>query len=169
MNPILDRWNRADAPSAIKSLLDCCAARRWAARLASARPFSSVDALIAASDKAWLEMIEPDWLEAFVAHPPIGEKKPPHASAQSSAWSDQEQQQTHQAAENTLRLLHENNRKYKDKFGFTFVVCATGKPAEEMLAILDRRLENTRQQELREAAEQQRQITNIRLRKWMMQ
>ncbi len=169
MNPILDRWNRADAPSAIKSLLDCCAARRWAARLASARPFSSVDALIAASDKAWLEMIEPDWLEAFVAHPPIGEKKPPHASAQSSAWSDQEQQQTHQAAENTLRLLHENNRKYKEQFGFTFIVCATGKPAEEMLAILDRRLENTRQQELREAAEQQRQITNIRLRKWMMQ
>uniref|UniRef100_E6QJZ4 2-oxo-4-hydroxy-4-carboxy-5-ureidoimidazoline decarboxylase n=1 Tax=mine drainage metagenome TaxID=410659 RepID=E6QJZ4_9ZZZZ len=169
MNPVFDQWNKAEESSAIESLLHCCATRKWAAQLASARPFSSLEALIAASDQVWLAMTQHDWMEAFAAHPRIGEKKAASASAQSTTWSSDEQRQTEEASQQTLRWLDEKNRKYEETFGFTFIVCATSKSAEEMLAILERRLRQTQLQELLEAAEQQRQITNLRLRKWLVE
>ncbi len=111
---------------------------------------------------------EPDWLEAFACHPRIGSRKPAaHASTQSATWSKQEQSSTTSAAEQTLSHLAALNAQYEERFGFTYIVCATGKSAEEMLAILNRRLQSTREHELIEAAEQQRQITQIRLSKWL--
>jgi OHCU decarboxylase len=106
-------------------------------------------------------------MEAFRAHPRIGERKPAEASAQSKEWSSQEQAAVHDSHAEILAELAAGNLRYEKQFGFTYIVCATGKAAEEMLAILRTRLANDRQTELREAAEQQRQITQIRLRKWL--
>lgn len=114
-------------------------------------------------------MEESDWMEAFACHPRIGGGKAAHASAQSSAWSRREQSSTHQAAERILAALTAGNELYEQRFRFTYIVCATGKSAEEMLSILNRRLAGDRATELREAAEQQRQITQIRLGKWLIE
>jgi OHCU decarboxylase len=114
-------------------------------------------------------MQEQDWIEAFSAHPRIGERKAQHASAQSSAWSAQEQSEAEKAKAEVLEKLALGNKQYEELFGFTYIVCATGKSAEEMLHILHRRLASDRPAELSEAAEQQRQITQIRLRKWLVE
>ena len=109
-----------------------------------------------------------DWLEAFSKHPRIGERKAPQvASPQSAAWSAQEQQNVAAAGEAIQSALAEANREYEQRFGRVFIVCATGKSATEMLEILRRRLRNDDATELREAAEEQRKITNIRLKKWL--
>jgi OHCU decarboxylase len=167
MNRALALWNDAEEDKAVAALLHCCAVKRWALALAAQRPFPSETALYAAADARWAEMQEPDWMEAFRAHPRIGERKPAEASQQSKAWSSQEQAQVQAAQSNILSALAQGNRDYENRFGFTYLVCATGKSAEEMLAILNRRLDNERAAELKEAAEQQRQITQIRLRKWL--
>jgi OHCU decarboxylase len=114
-------------------------------------------------------MEEPDWLEAFACHPRIGERKAAHADAQSAAWSRQEQAAISIAEERILAELAEGNAQYEQRFGFTYIVCATGRSAEEMLAILKQRLAHDRAAELVEAARQQRQIMQIRLGKWLAQ
>lgn len=167
MNPILSAWNAADRDAATAALLSCCAAERWATALASQRPFTSEVTLFATADEVWSTMQEDDWMQAFRAHPRIGERKVEHATAQSKQWSGQEQSAVDQAQAGLLAELAAGNRQYEDRFGFTYIVCATGKSAEEMLQILQRRLGSDRDIELREAAEQQRQITQIRLRKWL--
>jgi OHCU decarboxylase len=129
-----------------------------------------VFALSEAADRTWATMQEADWLEAFACHPRIGERKVSmHAGERSSAWSWAEQAQTDSASENVLDEIADGNQRYEELFGFTYIVCATGKSAEEMLAILKRRLQSTRETELREAAEQQRQIMQIRLGKWLIE
>ena len=112
-------------------------------------------------------MEEDDWMQAFRAHPRIGERKVENATAQSKQWSADEQSAVDQTLAEILAELASGNRKYEEQFGFTYIICATGKSAEEMLQILRRRLNSDREAELREAAEQQRQITQIRLRKWL--
>jgi OHCU decarboxylase len=114
-------------------------------------------------------MDEADWMEAFACHPRIGERKSAHAGAKSVAWSKQEQSSATIAADVVLAEIAEGNARYEERYGFTYIVCATGKSAEEMLAILTRRLGSDRETELREAAEQQRQITQIRLGKWLVE
>ena len=115
-------------------------------------------------------MLEADWLEAFACHPRIGERKATaHAGAQSTTWSKQEQARATTADDSLLAELTELNELYEQRFGFTYIVCATGKSADEMLAILQRRLAGSREAELREAAEQQRQIMQIRLGKWLIE
>lgn len=167
INAKLAAWNEAREDEAVAALLHCCAARRWAHALAAGRPFASPEALYTAADAHWARMESSDWLEAFRAHPRIGERKPAAASAQSKAWSSQEQAQVHEAQRTLLAALAQGNEAYEARFGFTYIVCATGKSAQEMLAILNRRLTSEPAAELGEAAEQQRQITQIRLRKWL--
>jgi OHCU decarboxylase len=169
MNRVLAEWNRAVVEDALDAMTACCGAKRWAAAMVEQRPFASIVELSEAADRAWGEMQEADWLEAFACHPRIGERKVVHASAQSVAWSRQEQASATSAPEQILSELAEGNALYEERFGFTYIVCATGKGGEEMLAILQRRLSNDRDAELREAAEQQRQILQIRLGKWLMQ
>jgi len=111
-------------------------------------------------------MGERDWIEAFACHPRIGERKRP-SDGQSATWSRQEQASATSASQAILAQLAEMNVLYEQRFGFTYIVCATGKNAEQMLAILVRRLNSDRDAELREAAEQQRQIMQIRLGKWL--
>jgi len=165
-NQVLDGWNRADEATARAAMLACCGATRWATAMVAARPLRGIADLSEAADRHWATMQEPDWLEAFACHPRIGDGKP-HTAGQSAAWSRQEQSSTAAAAEQTLAELTRKNLLYEQRFGFTYIVCATGKSAEQMLAILDRRLAGDRQTELREAAEQQRQILQIRLGKWL--
>jgi 2-oxo-4-hydroxy-4-carboxy-5-ureidoimidazoline decarboxylase len=168
MNSVLEAWNNADEAEATEAMLACCGASRWAAQMVTLRPIMNVAALSEAADRVWSAMGEPDWLEAFACHPRIGERKAAAASEQSTAWSVQEQSGNASAAESTMLALAEGNAQYDKRFGFTYIVSATGKTADEMLAILKRRLANDRMAELKEAAEQQRQITQIRLGKWLV-
>jgi OHCU decarboxylase len=169
MNATLQSWNAADPATALNAMSACCAAHRWAAAMVAIRPIEGVFELSEAADRIWSTMEESDWMEAFAAHPRIGDRKPAHATAKSSAWSTQEQSSTNSAAEKVLEDLAHGNALYEQRFGFTYIVCATGKSADEMLAILNRRLNSDRATELREAAEQQRQITQIRLGKWLIE
>jgi 2-oxo-4-hydroxy-4-carboxy-5-ureidoimidazoline decarboxylase len=176
LNATLQSWNAASADAALEAMIACCGARRWAAAMVARRPIRTVAELSAAADEEWTRMEVGDWMEAFACHPRIGGRPPrrtAHASAESSAssrrWSNQEQSSTHEAAERVLAELAAGNERYEKRFGFTYIVCATGKSAEEMLAILNRRLGGEHADELREAAEQQRQITQIRLGKWLIE
>jgi OHCU decarboxylase len=153
-------------------MLACCGARRWAEAMVALRPIGSVAELSAAADRVWGTMQEADWMEAFSCHPRIGERQPlrtAHASKKSAAWSQQEQSPASSAPDQVLAELAAVNQDYEMRFGFTYIVCATGKSAEEMLAILHRRVTSDRAAELCEAAEQQRQITQIRLGKWLVE
>jgi OHCU decarboxylase len=167
VNAKLAAWNAADEATAFNSMIACCGARRWATAMVAQRPFETEENLCASADQIWSTMGVPDWMEAFARHPRIGERKVTHATAKSKEWSKQEQSAAEGAAQEILARLAEGNALYEERFGFTYIICATGKSAEEMLAILERRQKNDRETELRKAAEQQRQITQIRLRKWL--
>lgn len=167
MNRVLTAWNEADKAKAQYDLIACCGAPRWASEMVARRPFATVGELKAIADDVWSTMKETDWLAAFSCHPRIGEHKNAHASTQSAAWSRQEQRSAVNASESVRADLATLNALYEKRFGFVYIVCATGKSADEMLAILKRRLSSDRDTELREAAEQQRQIMQIRLGKWL--
>lgn len=168
MNHVLAEWNNANEDAAMEAMLACCGAQRWASEMVGSRPIPSVAALSEAADLAWAAMGESDWIEAFAYHPRIGERKAVRALEKSTAWSEQEQSGTNAASDDVMRELAEGNALYERRFGFTCIVCATGKSADEMLSVLRRRLSNERVAELREAAEQQRQIMQIRLGKWLL-
>ena len=168
VNPVLARWNALPPTEAAEEILPCCGSTRWARELAALRPFSAEEALLAASDRVWHDLTPEDWDEAFRSHPRIGEQKAVATAAQQSAdWSRQEQSgvETHDAE--ALEGLARGNADYEARFGRIFLICATGKSAAEMLAILRMRLGNNEEAERNEAAEQQRQITHLRLRKWL--
>jgi 2-oxo-4-hydroxy-4-carboxy-5-ureidoimidazoline decarboxylase len=168
MNGVLARWNGLPAQEAAQEILACCGSTTWARALAARRPFRDASSIMATSDEVWNRLSPQDWLEAFSMHPRIGEREAPQAaSAQSAAWSAQEQQKVAAVGETTHAALQEANREYENRFDRVFIVCASGKSAAEMLDILRRRLRNDDATELREAAEEQRKITNIRLKKWL--
>jgi OHCU decarboxylase len=122
--------------------------------------------LFDAADAVWSECDAHDFLEAFSAHPKIGGKRAAVAQApEAHRWSEEEQAGTRNAANETMQAMAEANLEYERKFGFIFIVCATGKSSEEMLALLKERLPNERNAELRIAAEEQRRITHLRLEK----
>ena len=134
--------------------------------MALARPFCNTDEIFGKADSIWLSLEGSDWLEAFRAHPKIGEKNAVAVqSSEARAWSAAEQSGTRDASPKTVATLAEANRQYEERFGFIFIVCATGKSAVEMLGILKARLQNDRQTELGVAAEEQRKITRLRLAK----
>jgi 2-oxo-4-hydroxy-4-carboxy-5-ureidoimidazoline decarboxylase len=168
MNRVLARWNSASTEDAVREILPCCGSTAWARQIANGRPFADLEALLAASDRIWLSLEPDDWLEAFRSHPRIGESASNGgATARSASWSQQEQSNVATAENQLQRELAEGNRAYEQKFRRVFVVCATAKSAAEILAILRRRMHNDGDTELREAAEQQRQITQLRLKKWL--
>lgn len=168
MSHILSRWNLLPADEAAKEVLPCCGSHAWATGMASSRPVEDLATLLATSDRIWRDLNAEDWLEAFQSHPRIGESSGPReSSARSQDWSVQEQRHAAESDDSLKRALREANREYEQRFRRIFIICATGKPAEEILANLRHRLNNDDATELREAAEQQRQIAQIRLRKWL--
>jgi OHCU decarboxylase len=173
----LEDLNALDEPDAARQFLRCCGSSRWARLMAAARPFASPDAMALVADAAWSALERDGWLEAFAAHPRIGAGLPAagridqdaRAKARGSdaketeRWSDEEQAGVADAGEPTRRRLAEANREYEARFGYIFIVCATGRTAGEMLDILERRLKNDVVGEIQVAAEQQRRITRLRL------
>jgi 2-oxo-4-hydroxy-4-carboxy-5-ureidoimidazoline decarboxylase len=131
------------------------------------RPLHNEEALLAACDEVWSSLAESDWLEAFRSHPRIGESAAKTDAQRSSEWSREEQCNVGLAEKEIKVALAAANREYERRFQRIFIVCATNKSAAEILGILQRRLGNDEAAELREAAEQQRQITHIRLKKWL--
>ena len=165
-NPILENWNHLPPAAATQTILPCNGSRAWAEQLASLRPFDSPFDLTCSADIIWRALPEEAWQQAFDSHPRIGEQHAKSATAESLEWSAAEQSAAN-SDDDAKTALVAANRAYEQKFGRIFIVCATGKSAAEMLAILNQRMLNDPATELREAAEQQRRITQLRLRKWL--
>ena len=164
------RLNALSMEEAQAELLKCCGSTNWARRMTQQRPFptggDAMRRLLDAADRVWWDLGREDWLEAFTRHPRIGEKAAAKdASAETRRWSEEEQSGTRSAREQVLAALGKANRAYEQRFGYIFIVCATGKSSEEMLALLQQRLQNDPAAELRMAAEEQRRITHLRLQK----
>lgn len=158
------RWLDAlPAAAAEEELLACCASRRWARAVAAARPFRDAAALVAAGERAADLLAAADWLEAFAAHPRLGER--PAAEGRHEEWSRDEQRRLAEADASSRQRLAAANRAYEARFGHVFLFCATGQPVEAMLAACEARLGNERQAELVVAAAEQRKITALRLHK----
>ena len=134
--------------------------------MASRRPYRDTADLLETADRVWWSLAPADWREAFEAHPRIGEKKL-DGEDRSRRWSEDEQADAAGARTAVLADLAEANRIYEERFGHIFIVCATGKSADEMLGLLRARLGNDPESELRIAAEEQRKITRLRLLKWL--
>jgi allantoicase len=137
-----------------------CGSSRWVESMLKGRPFASWEALLAAANESWTSLDAKDWLEAFAAHPRIGERK--------AGWSSQEQSGTRAASEETMQRIADGNRAYEEKFGFIYLVCATGRSAGEMLENLTERLTHDRDEELRIAAAEQAKIIALRLEKLVL-
>jgi 2-oxo-4-hydroxy-4-carboxy-5-ureidoimidazoline decarboxylase len=161
-----DVVNAATDAKARAGLLRCCGSRRWAEAMLARRPFASAADLFAAADEIWDGLDRADWLEAFAAHPPIGDLDSLRQKfAATAAWSAGEQAGVAGAADDVLYELAEGNCRYEERFGHIFIVCATGKTALEMLHTLRERLQNTPDEELAIAAAEQAKITRLRLEK----
>ena len=151
---------------AFDEFVKCCGSLEWARRMTGSRPFKSLEQLQTRASEIWWALDRDEWLEAFRSHPKIGGSKAEEkVSEQSRAWSGEEQSGVKSGTGQVLSELATLNRQYDDKFGFIFIVCATGKSSDEMLAILKSRLANDAETELRNAASEQEKITAIRLRK----
>ncbi len=162
----LERLNSLPASAAESEFLKCCGAKAWALSMVEQRPFADVAELLSKADDIWQSLGSADWLEAFRSHPKIGEQKAQQAQSETAqTWSEQEQAGTLDSAAETMKSLAEGNHQYEERFGHIFIVCASGKTANEMLAILQARLPNDLDLELHVAAEEQRKITSIRLQK----
>lgn len=161
--PGLDRLAALSADDARAAFLRCCGSEAWARAMTSARPFDDAAAMLRAAERAWWSLGEADHREAFAAHPRIGEAKVPATG--DAAWSTGEQQRAAGAEAAVRAELAELNRRYDAKFGFIFIVCASGRSADAMLADLRVRLERSPADELRTAAEEQMKITRLRLGK----
>jgi OHCU decarboxylase len=132
------------------------------------RPYLSLEDLTVKAKDLWWDLDRDDWLEAFRSHPKIGERKAAsNVSDQSQEWSGQEQAGVNDAAVQTLNELGRLNQEYESRFGFIYIVCATGKSSDEMLEILKSRIKNDAEAELVIAAREQSKITELRLRKML--
>ena len=144
--------------AAAESFRECCGSSRWVSEIIKRRPFRSRKALFNAADEIWKSLDPSDWLDAFAHHPRIGEPT-------TNSIAAREQSGVKGADDDVRAQLAQINREYEKRFGYIYIVCATGKSAEEMLAIARNRLNNDPSTELTVAAEEQRKITQLRLAK----
>jgi 2-oxo-4-hydroxy-4-carboxy-5-ureidoimidazoline decarboxylase len=164
--PTVDQIDALPADRAAELFSACCGATRWVSGMVARRPFGSARALLDAADDIWQTMDERDIREAFAHHPRIGETTSPSPQTERAAsWSGGEQSRVGGAAAALREALARANREYEARFGYIYIVCATGKTAEELLASATERLRHTPDDELRVAAEEQRKITRLRLEK----
>ncbi len=162
----LDELNALPPATAEHAFRQCCTAERWIDAMVRERPFANQGALQAYAIEAWQQLEEPDFLQAFEGHPQIGNVDTLRARfANTKALAADEQSGVNVASEKTLKALAEGNKQYLEQNGFIFIVCASGKTADEMLTLLEERLQHSRDQELRIAVEQQSRITALRLDK----
>lgn len=167
----LARLHALEAGAAVAELLACCGSRRWAQAMAAARPFGSKEELLSRADEMWWDLDAEDWLEAFRAHPRLGESgeagEAERRTSRSRRWSEGEQAGARRAEPKVVTALASENRAYEERFGHVFLLCATGKSADRMLASLRERLDHEPEEELKIAAGEQAKITRLRLDKWL--
>jgi 2-oxo-4-hydroxy-4-carboxy-5-ureidoimidazoline decarboxylase len=162
----LDELNALASERAAQVFRACCGASRWIDAMVARRPFASTGAAISMADDIWLAMGPDDWREAFAHHPRIGERAAAKPQDERAAeWSAGEQSSVANADATIQDELAGINRAYEARFGYIYIVCASGRSADELVEIARRRLTNAPDDELRVAAEEQRQITRLRLRK----
>ena len=150
-------------------LQKCCGSSRWVKQMIATKPFRSTKDLFVKAESCWHHTSEPDWLEAFSHHPKIGDLKNLEKKfASTKALAGSEQESVNSASQKILKQLADGNSQYENKFGFIFIVCATGKSAEEMLALINARMNNDRATELKIASEEQLKITQLRLQKLIL-
>ena len=158
--------DRADAARARALLLASCGSRRWIERMMGRRPFGSEEALLEAARAEWFALAPDDWREAFGHHPEIGDVASLRARFPATHHhSAREQAAVQSAGDEVLQRLANGNRRYRDRFGYTFLVCATGRSAAEILTMLEARLQHDEAVEIRVAAEEQARITALRLQR----
>jgi len=162
----LARINRLDEEALREELHRCCGSRRWVELMLARRPFKDDAALLKAAEEIWFSLSREDWLEAFSHHPKIGDVESLREKFRNTMqWAKSEQSAVGRASVETIKKLAEANQAYENRFDYIFIVCASGKSAEEMLAILHNRLGNQPSEELQIAAREQSKITSLRLRK----
>ena len=163
----LAELNHLPKPALTEALQKCCGSSVWVENMLAAFPVSDAETLMDEANTAWNSLREADWHEAFTHHPKIGgDVEALRAKfASTSTWAEGEQASVKQASQETLEALAAGNEDYERRFGYIFIVCATGKPADEMLALLQARLSNKPEDEILIAAGEQNKITRLRLEK----
>ncbi len=162
----LEELNTLDPHQLKEELATCCGSSTWVKMIATYFPADSLEELLEEAEAMWYECSEDDWKEAFAHHPKIGYVESLTKKFASTAqWASGEQSGVNVATASTIEALAEGNRLYEEKFGYIFIVCATGKSAEEMLGLLKSRLSNNPNEEIQMAAAEQNKITQLRLQK----
>ena len=163
----LSELNHLPKPALAEALRKCCGSTAWVENMLATFPVADAEALMHEAQTQWNGLREADWREAFTHHPKIGGNVAALRAkfASTSTWAEGEQASVQQASHATLEALATGNEDYEGRFGYLFIVCATGKTADEMLALLQARLPNSPEAEIRIAAGEQDKITRIRLEK----
>ena len=163
----LKDFNKLDTETASAELFKCCGSKRWVKQMMGYFPFTTEDKLFEHARTIWYNINDStDYLEAFTHHPKIGDVKSlKEKFASTSEWAGNEQSGVKNAQARTIQELSELNEAYYKKFGFIFIVCATGKSAEEMLELLKTRIDNSKEEEIGLAMGEQFKITLLRLQK----
>lgn len=162
----LHELNTLPADQLKGELFKCCGSNAWVEKMLPFFPADDMVELLNDAEEQWYACSESDWLEAFTQHPKIGDVESLKKKFASTAhWASGEQGTVTAASPSTLEALAKGNEEYEKKFGFIFIVCATGKSADEMLGLLQERLPNTKETEIRIAMDEQNKITQLRLQK----
>ena len=163
----LQELNTLEKPALTEALRRCCGSSAWVEHMTAAFPVADAETLMDEAKTLWNELSETDWREAFMHHPKIGGSVEALRAkfASTSTWAEGEQAAVKEASPATLEALAAGNEEYEQKFGYLFIVCATGKTAEEMLALLQARLPNKPEDEILIAMGEQDKITRLRLEK----
>ncbi len=162
--------NKLDLPQRAATLRTCCGSSTWIESMQLLFPVADEAALLAAAETAWVQCSKADWKEAFTHHPKIGDiNSLKEKYAATREWAAGEQAAVEQGAEEVLQALALGNSAYEKKFGYIFIVCATGKSAAVMLQLLEARLENSPAAEIYIAMREQGKITALRLKKLLAQ
>jgi 2-oxo-4-hydroxy-4-carboxy-5-ureidoimidazoline decarboxylase len=165
----IESLNSLNNSEAFKEFELCCGATNWVKRMVASRPIHSKDVLLKVAEEIWFSLKSDDWVEAFNHHPKIGDIESLREKFHNTkSISENEQSGVNDASENTLKDLAKSNQLYEDKFGFIFIVCATGKSADEMLSLIKMRLNNNAETEMRNASNEQNKITQLRLKKLLL-
>jgi 2-oxo-4-hydroxy-4-carboxy-5-ureidoimidazoline decarboxylase len=147
-------------------LFQCCGSTGWVNKMIPVFPVEDLVDLLECAEEKWYECSEEDWLEAFEHHPKIGDiNSLKERFANTKEWAEGEQAAVKQTSKEVLKELSEYNKTYEEKFGFIFIICATGRSAEEMLVFLKERLHNSKAEEIAIAAREQLKIFQLRLEK----
>lgn len=161
----LQEINQWDQKTACERFYQCCSSKNWAWKMAQSRPFETIESLLQLAQEIWKKLSTEDYLEAFEGHPRIGDMNSLKKKYSTREWSAQEQSGVDACSDEILEELAKFNSLYEKRFGFIFIVCATGKSAQEMLDLLKSRIDNEKVDEISNAANEQAKITRIRLEK----